>query len=453
MIDQSLLNLKQLSEKIARAVRLSIDLESDEEVFSGNEELLFLDALFKRMPNSSSKAPQAMFKIEETKDLTYFSFFDIWNDEVIFRGNAKNKKSPQARLISFAASILNRVRRIRSILFLEKSLQKSSSIIHIYSHLRNEKFIVPNLTQTFFKASSYEKNEDLRKQFYLNLVNEGVDQELSKYLSSLFPLSHLELFDEFRNHRIAALKIKIVTTTIYGVLEDPLMSFLIRNASPKLIYVQHGGGYGLNYKRLMYEIEELGSDEMYYWGTGQKNVFPTRFKSNGFRRMNNKSFIILSERKNSHPTRANEYIDIAENMNDLFGKKTRVVAYPSANFDSESDILQYGISYPEHERAKLTVYDSIRQSLVYARILTQRPFLISDEMPIHINNNNAEKFVDLLRSSGLLVPREELFDRISFWLSKPIDLFESEFKNQANDLFNHVLNQKKLNDLVDDYLQ
>ena len=97
------------------------------------------------------------------------------------------------------------------------------------------------------------------------------------------------------------------------------MSFLIRNASPKLIYVQHGGGYGLNYKRLMYEIEELGSDEMYYWC--QKNVFPTRFKSNGFRRMNSRSFFILSERKNSNPTRANEYIDIAENMNDLFGKK------------------------------------------------------------------------------------------------------------------------------------
>ena len=73
-------------------------------------------------------------------------------------------------------------------------------------------------------------------------------------------------------------------------------------------------------------------------------------------------------------------------------EKTRVVAYPSANFNSESDILQYGISYPEHERAKLTVYDSIRQSLVYARILTRRPFLISDEMPIHINNYNAEKF-------------------------------------------------------------
>ena len=103
MIDHSLLNLKELSEKIARAVRLSIGLESDEEVFSGNEELLFLDALFKRMPNSSSKAPQAMFKIEETKDITYFSFFDIWNDEVIFRGNAKKKKITSIQINFFCS--------------------------------------------------------------------------------------------------------------------------------------------------------------------------------------------------------------------------------------------------------------------------------------------------------------------------------------------------------------
>jgi len=231
------------------------------------------------------------------------------------------------------------------------------------------------------------------------------------------------------------------------------MSFLIKNASPKLIYVQHGGGYGLNYKRLMYQIEESGCDEMYFWGTGDKNVFPTRFKSDGFRRMNDKSYIILSERKSADPVQAKEYINIANSLRGSLEKKMKVVIYPNANFNSEDDILQYGISYPEHEIAKLTVYDSIRQSLVYARILSQRPFLISDDIPIRINNANAEKFVELLRSSGLLVPRDELFDVISLWLSKPKNLFESDFKAQADDLLNHVLNQKKLSDIVDDYLQ
>ena len=86
------------------------------------------------MPNSSSKAPQAMFKIEETKDITYFSFFDIWNDEVIFRGNAKKKKNqPQSRLISFAASILNRFRRIRHSFFREIITEIKFNNSHLFT--------------------------------------------------------------------------------------------------------------------------------------------------------------------------------------------------------------------------------------------------------------------------------------------------------------------------------
>ena len=440
-----LINISYMLEK---AVKSTLSLENSEIVFTGNEELLFLDALFKRRPDSESTAPQANFKIKDLEDITYFSFFDIWKDEVAFRGEAKKRKSFQSRLISFAADILNFIRKIRHAFLLEKKLKQSNSIIHIYSHLRNDKFIVPNLTNIFFKPSIYQKNKKLRKSLYTNLLSEGIDEELSKYLSSLFPLSHLELFLEFKNHRISRIKIDKVASTIYGILEDPLMSFLIKNSLPKLIYVQHGGGYGLNHKRIMYEIEERGSDEMYFWGTGNKNVFPTRFKSKGFRKINDKSFFILSERKNSSQNEVSRYIDLATDINNSIRSNLSVIAYPNADFQLDSEILRYGISYPEHEMAKLNIYDSIRQSLIYARILTKRPFLIIDDISIDVNTENGEKYVNLLRSTEILIPKEETSELIKLWLSKPKESFEKDFIHQSKDLLDHVLNQPKLNDLV-----
>ena len=83
-------------------------------------------------------------------------------------------------------------------------------------------------------------------------------------------------------------KVNIVVTSLAGIMDDPLLSFLVKNNNSKLIFVQHGGGYGLNKDRLDYVIEHEGADTMYYWGTGDHNVFPTRYRTKNFGKINSK---------------------------------------------------------------------------------------------------------------------------------------------------------------------
>ena len=76
--------------------------------------------------------------------------------------------------------------------------------------------------------------------------------------------------------------------------------------------------------------------------------------------------------------------------------------------------IQQGVGYTQHEKAQLIVYENLEQSLIYARILSKRPFLIIDEdsdkltPKVELLSDNAFKFILLLKEAGILVSFEEI---------------------------------------------
>ena len=59
-------------------------------------------------------------------------------------------------------------------------------------------------------------------------------------------------------------------------MEDPFLAFLACANNAAVKYVQHGGYYGFA-NDIVHEIERTSCHEMFYWGVGIKNCYPTKF--------------------------------------------------------------------------------------------------------------------------------------------------------------------------------
>ena len=60
-----------------------------------------------------------------------------------------------------------------------------------------------------------------------------------------------------QKHKLSNFKgLESVATNIYGIMDDPLLSFLVKTNKSKIAYVQHGGGQGLNKRFGLNRIEE-----------------------------------------------------------------------------------------------------------------------------------------------------------------------------------------------------
>jgi len=75
---------------------------------------------------------------------------------------------------------------------------------------------------------------------------------------------------------------------------------LVKNNNCKLVYVQHGGGYGLIKSHIGHQIEDSGADIMYYWGTGDNNVYPTRYRNKYFSKISRRAVIVLDDYKDEN---------------------------------------------------------------------------------------------------------------------------------------------------------
>jgi hypothetical protein len=434
-----------MSEKLRRAVVATLSLKEAERVFVGNEEKMFLLALFQHMPNSSHSTA---VKIKNYKELTFYKMMDIWKGEIEKRPKTKQSQPLSERIRHFAIAIRALLIKIKHLVFLKSKLQHASVIIHYTAHLRYASFTVPGLTSLYFKHKE-KKDEGLRKIFFDNLNKVGFEPILVEYLTSLFPTSHLESYSKFTAHKISNVKkIDTVVTSLAGIMDDPLLSFLVKNNNCKLIYVQHGGGYGLNKNHQAFRIEDGGADLMYYWGTGGNNVYPTRYRDKYFSKMRHQAVIILSDKKDEKTIKP--YVRTAEKVANKLQATCIVVAHPNGpKFDYKN--IQYGIGYRQHEKAQLVVYDNIAQSLIYARILSKRPFLIieGDSVKLAPQSDNAFKFISLLQESGILIPLEELEYKMNYWMQFSPKEAEREFEEKAQLIFNHVLNQPKIQNIFD----
>ncbi len=431
-----------MSEKLRRAVVATLSLKEAEKVFVGNEEKMFLYALFQHMPNSSH--PTAV-KIKNYKELTFYKMMDIWKGEIEKRPKTKQSQPLSERIRYFAIAMRALLIKIKHLVFLKSRLQRDSRVIHYAAHLRYGSFVVPSLTDLYFEPKE-EKDKNLREAFLNNLSNVGLDPILVEYLASLFPTSHLESYSKFTAYKISNIKkIDTVVTSLAGIMDDPLLSFLVKNNNCKLIYVQHGSGYGLNKNHQAFRIEDGGADLMYYWGTGDNNVYPTRYRDKYFPKMCHQTAIVLSDKKDEKTIKP--YVRTAEKVANKLQATCIVVAHPNGpKFDYKN--IQYGIGYRQHEKAQLVVYDNIAQSLIYARILSKRPFLIieGDSAKLAPQSDNAFKFISLLREAGILIPFNEIEQNINYWMKFSPKEAKREFEKKAQLIFNHVLNQPKIQD-------
>lgn len=237
--------IERVSKGLRSAVILTLGLKETDSVFTGNEEKIFLLALFQSMPDSTHPTSK---KFSNHRGLICHRMIDIWSGEVSKRCKAQTDRSQSIKerarglTIHFRALII----RLRDQIFLKKTLARRNKIIHYAAHLRYGSFVVPNLTDLFF-TNEYKKDKKMRNYFLDNLKISGIETTLAKYLANLFPISHLELYQAFKNHEVSNIKkIDVVATSVYGIMEDPLLSFLVRNNNSRLVYVQHGAGYGIS---------------------------------------------------------------------------------------------------------------------------------------------------------------------------------------------------------------
>ena len=432
----------EISEKLRMAVIATLNLQENEQVFVGNEEKLFLYALFQYMPSSSH--PNTI-KITNPKELTFFRMMDVWSGETNKRPETRKKQRLTEKVRNFIIWIRSLFIRLKDQVFLENKLKKSSVLIHYAAHIRFGSFVLPNLT-SFFGGYKEEKDQNLRKEFSYNLSCRGLDPFLVTYLTELFPTSHLESYSKYTSNKISNFKnVKTVATSLVGIMDDPLLSFLVKNSKSKLIFVQHGGGYGLNDKRVEYQLEDVGCKTMYYWGTGEHNIYPSRYKNKSFPKMNSEIQLILSANKNKDKRSRDYYIAQAEKLESSHGAEVSIVAFPNADKEKFTyKNMRFGISSRDHQKSKLVIYDSVAQSLLFSRILSKRPFLVVDDFITDAHNPSAKKFLKLLKECNLLLSREDLLDRTLFWSSMSEDILVDEFIRSAEPFLNHVLDQPKL---------
>lgn len=426
------------SEILEAAVRIVLDLDGQKKLFSGNEEKIFLFYFYEKLsPNHISGNNYQIKDIHKTT-------FNCMND--IFLDQLEDRATDIQRLHSVIRKLLSPILMVMSLL----NLVLYSSIIHVYGHMRRSIYLVHNLSY-FSLVNRTEKNQALRKSLYQELIKGGLEDSTAKILSELFPTSHLESYTSLSNHFLAKLRIKSVITTPWGLMEDPLMSALVRNNQSILYYVQHGGGNGIIdiRERVVSQIEEEGCQKMYYWGTGKNNVFPTRYKKNGFKSMKNNCKIILSERKNTDPDSLKFYESIRDSLRKNSNSQIDLILYPNFKEIDSFTLKDHklGIGYRDNENSGLNIYDSIVHSLIYARILARRPFLIVDDFKVSPINSSAVKFIQLLRESGILISRTDIEEAAFLLLSlDPIER-EKRFIKIADSVLKHILDQPKLEDI------
>lgn len=436
--------LDEFSDKLRRAVCLTLKLDTDEKIFVGNEERMFLYALIQRVSGYPHKIASP---INNYSHVTNYNFYDVWRKDSQNTSEIKAHLPLRDRFRSFAIAIRFVILRLISLVSLKYKLRKASTLIHYSSHMRYGHFVTPELTDLFFKHQD-TKDKELRKNFSHYLTSVKFDPPLVDYLTALFPTSHLESYRKLSRHPITKLEIGTVAASIYGVMSDPLLSFLIKNNNSRLVYVQHGGGYGLNKNHLGHQMEESGSDMMLYWGTGDNNVFPTRYREKYFPQIKRTSMIVLStlqDEKTIEP-----YIKLANMVSRKWHSNCVVCVHPDSPI-SEVKNVRHGTSNISLEQAQLVIFDNMQHSLMYQRILARRPFLVidSDVNDLRVQNDNGSRLLLLMRNSELLIPRNKLESAVDDWMRFSPNKAQQEFIERANLVLNHILERPKLDVLLE----
>ena len=435
----SIEKIDYLSHCLSKSLIKTLELSDGSKVFSGNEEKIFILHILRNINNGDISFNKDVISIYKNCELRVF--YDIFSNEI------KNRQT-------FLKAIY-KLTQIKPLLHLKSifNILFASIIVTFDSAPYCKKNVALNLSSYFLRFIRPSKK--LRNEFFKNLIKVGLNKELAKIFSWHFPTSHLEGFKFFRNITSKCSEKKIIYSNIYNLMKDPIVSFLSMSKNTRLIYMQHGGGYGFNEDRIDYQIEYAGASKMLFWGTGDQNVFQTRFRYNNFLKSTNTVSVITSMRFTSKE-KIKKYENVFKKLEDYSRSNNfKICLYPSfKNYDISKDInTSLGITNRAHEQNKIVIYDSIGSTLLFSRLSMKKPFLVIDNFPVKYESDNAEEMINLFYDSRVLIKEDQLYDE----LKKLVELNKYDldylFKKRTKKLLDYFHSLPKIETLVNNELK
>lgn len=417
--------LDEVASILAESVHSTLNLPLSDRPFTGNEEKIFLTALRARVGKGQIDSNRGPIRFSE-----------------VFRFSPEERIHTESNRPLSISSIKQALHRKKSLLKWWFAIRGSANLIHYAAHLREAEFRIPNLTDELIRLPRVA-NSMLRDQLNKNLMDRGLGGPSAKLISAFLPSSHLEYYRFFSNHPLAKLSVNCICTSVYGLMYDPVISFMAKNNQSKLVYVQHGGDYNLT-ESLENQVEAQGASEMLYWGTGEKNIFPTRYPEiPNESRIADKILILLSSSATEDDV--HYFMRLKKKLMSSFDAEVSVRLHPRS--DLKYNDLKTGVNHFEHHSASLVIYDNVIHSLKYARILMRRPFLIvSCQVPTPLHSN-ARYYLRLLRDCGVLYSNDDFFQSFSLPTHSMLEDFASSIARRLNPLFDYFHSLPRLEDL------
>ena len=431
----SIKRIDYLSSCLSKSLIRTLGLSNESTVFAGNEEKLFILHILQHINDGDIDFNKEVMSGYKNGELA--TFFDIFSNEI------KNRRN--------FIKIVYRITQIKFLLHIKSifNILFAPIIVTFDSAPYCKKNVIVNLSSYFLRFIRPSKK--LRIKLLKNLLEIGLNEDLAKIFSWHFPRSHLEGFTFFRNLSSRCCEKKIIYSNIYVCQKDPIVSFLSMNKNTRLIYMQHGGGYGFNEDRIDYQIEYTGASKMLFWGSGDQNVFQTRFRYKNFLKSLNSVSLITSMRFTSKE-KIKEYENIFKKLEDSSKSNNfKICVYPSfKNSIKSKDInINFGITNRAHEQNKIVVYDSIGSTLLFSRLSMKKPFLVIDNFPVKYQSNNAKKMINLFYDAGVLIKENQLYDELKKLVEMNNHELENFFNERTKQLLNYFHSLPKIETLID----
>ena len=431
----SIERVNHLSRCLSKSLIKTLDLSNESKVFAGNEEKLFILHILRHINDGDIEFNKEVVSSYKHGELA--TFFGIFSNQI------KNRRNFIKMIYRFTQiKFLLHIKSVFNILF-------APIIVSFDSAPYCKKNVTLNLSAYFLQFIRPSKK--LRAKLLENLLEIGLSEDLAKIFTWHFPRSHLEGFKFFRNLSSRCHEKKIIYSNIYVCQKDPIISFLCMNNNTRLIYMQHGGGYGFNEDRIDYQIEYSGASNMLFWGSGDQNVFQTRFRYKNYLKSTNTVSLITSMRFTS--------IEKIEKYKNIFirlqnyskSNNFKICVYPSFrnSFKSKDININFGITNRAHEQNKIVIYDSIASTLLFSRLSMKKPFLVIDNFPIKYQSENAKKMINLFYDAGILIKENQLYDELKKLIEMDANKLDDFFNKNTQNLLNYFHSLPKIETLID----
>ncbi|QNI57181.1 hypothetical protein SynBIOSU31_00267 [Synechococcus sp. BIOS-U3-1] len=409
--------IASLSLSLQSALASTLSIQSSYSVFTGNEEKCYLWYLLTYVESCQSCLPEPR---------AYPSNFSLSIASLDLESTSTSTSSSlsfKRRLPLFFKRFLL---HLPDKLFHIHKLRKFN-LFHYSSHLSGSSKVCRNFTYLFASHLSDRHSPRLRSIFLNNLLSYGLSPIIAHSIVNSFPLSHLEHYFYFSSHYLhKTCHVSSYFASIYGILEDPLLSYLARNSSVSLYYVAHGGGYGLHPNLLLHYIESTGCSELILWCFGRFPIRQTRFPKKIIKHKVPIIAFVLSVGAN--PQCISYFTRLSHQINYMLrnsGFTSKVFLHPNSLHINEFIHLDVGVSHKLHSSYSLVVYDNIGHTLMWDRIENNLAFLIVDyDHPIDYDllDKDVMNFVKFLSGLKILLGSDQVLGEILYLIHSMIEL-------------------------------